>query len=102
VKAIASQIISWLEILDYIGSMREMEESTSFPIGLPWDRMKPLGSHMTTERTNRRQGVYKALKGGVSAGLGKRQGENVRVCWAGNKHVRERGQVSESQAYSRG
>jgi hypothetical protein len=32
-----------------------MEEWTFVPIGSPWDRMKSLGSHMTTERTNRRQ-----------------------------------------------
>jgi hypothetical protein len=32
-----------------------MEECTSVPIGCPWDTMKPLGSHMTIERTNRRQ-----------------------------------------------
>jgi hypothetical protein len=32
-----------------------MKEWTSVPIGSPWDRMKQLGSHTTTERTNRRQ-----------------------------------------------
>jgi hypothetical protein len=55
VKAGASQIISWLEISDYIGRRREMEEWNSIPIVSLWDRMKPLGSHMTTEQTNRRQ-----------------------------------------------
>jgi hypothetical protein len=51
------RMIGWLEISEYIciGSRREMEEWTSVPIGSAWDRMKPLGSHTTTERTNSRQ-----------------------------------------------
>jgi hypothetical protein len=32
------------------------------------------------------------------AGLGRRQGRSVRVCRAGNRHVRERGQVSRGPA----
>jgi hypothetical protein len=32
-----------------------MEEWASAPTDLPWNRMKPLGYHATTERTNRRQ-----------------------------------------------
>jgi hypothetical protein len=39
-----------------------------------------------------------ALKRGGFAGLGKRLGKSVWVCWAGNPHVREGGQVSELQA----
>jgi hypothetical protein len=45
----------------------------------------------TTERTNR--SFHDPGKSG-SAGLGKIQGNRVRVCWAGNRHVRERRQVS--------
>jgi hypothetical protein len=52
---VASRVIGWLEILGYIGSWREIEKRTSVPNGSPWERMKLLGSHMTTERTNRRQ-----------------------------------------------
>jgi hypothetical protein len=37
------------------GSRREIEEWTSIPTDSPWGRMEPLGSHMTTEGTNRRQ-----------------------------------------------
>jgi hypothetical protein len=48
-------IISWPEILDYIGSRGDMEEWASVPIGSLWDGMKPLVSLMTTERTSRRQ-----------------------------------------------
>jgi hypothetical protein len=59
-----------------------MEEWTSVPIGSPRDSMKPLGSHPTTERTNRRleQEFRMNLKMGVFAGLGKRPGRSVRVC----------------------
>jgi hypothetical protein len=32
------------------------------------------------------------------AGLGKTQEKRVRVCWAGNQQVRDRREVSESQA----
>jgi hypothetical protein len=82
---VASQVIGWLEISDYIGSSREMEEWASVPIGLPWDKMKLLGSHVTTERTDKtRTGVYNTLKRGVLAGLGKTRGKSVRVRWAGN------------------
>jgi hypothetical protein len=52
---LASRVVGWPEISDYIGSRKEMEELTSGPIGSLWDRMKPLGSHRTTERTNRRK-----------------------------------------------
>jgi hypothetical protein len=60
---------------------------------LSWDRKKPLVSHTTTERTNRRkeQEFRMALKRGAFAGLGRRLGEDVRVCWAGNRRVRDRG-----------
>jgi hypothetical protein len=90
---VASQVIGWLEILYYIGNRKEIEEWTSVPIGSPWDRMKPLCCHAPTEQTNRRQEqeFMMALKRGCFAGLGK----SVRVCWAGNRCVRERGQVSE-------
>jgi hypothetical protein len=66
--------------------------------------MKPLGSHTTTERSNRKQrrSVLTAMKRGRFAGLGKRQGISVRLCWAGNRSVWERGQVSESQACGEG
>jgi hypothetical protein len=49
--------------------------------------MNPLDSHTTTERTNRRQEtrISEALKRGGFAGLGK----SARVCWAGNRRVRE-------------
>jgi hypothetical protein len=59
-----------------------MEEWASVPIGLPWHRMKLLGSHMTTERTSRgpKQEFMMALKRGSFAGLGKRLGKSVRVC----------------------
>jgi hypothetical protein len=68
-----------------------MEKWTPVPIGSPWDRMKPLGSHMTAERTNRKQEqeFRMTLKRSSFAGLGEREGNNVRVCWAGNQHVRE-------------
>jgi hypothetical protein len=39
---------------------------------------------------------------GGFAGLRKRQGKSVRLCWAGNRRVRERGQVGESQAWGSG
>jgi hypothetical protein len=79
----ASQVIGWLEILDYVGKRREMEECNSLSTGLLWERMKLLGSHMTTVRTNRRQEheFRMALKKSSFAGLGKRQGKSVRVCW---------------------
>lgn len=32
-----------------------MEDWISVPNALPWNKMKPLGYHATTERTNRRQ-----------------------------------------------
>jgi hypothetical protein len=48
-KQVVSLVIGWPEVLDYIGSRREMEEPTSVPLGLLRDRMKPLGFHMTTE-----------------------------------------------------
>jgi hypothetical protein len=52
-----------------------MEEWASVPTGSQWDRMKPLGSHMTSERTNRRPEweFMTALKRGSFAGLGIRQ-----------------------------
>jgi hypothetical protein len=82
-KQVVSQVIGWLENSDHVGSRREMEEWSSVPIGLLWDRMKLLGSHKTTEQTNRRQEqeFRMALKKGSFAGLGKRQGKSVRVCW---------------------
>jgi hypothetical protein len=52
---VASKVIGWPEISDYIGSRREIEEWAPVLIGLPWDRMKLLGSHMTTEQTSKRQ-----------------------------------------------
>jgi hypothetical protein len=33
-----------------------MEEWNAVPIVSPWDGMTPVGSHMTTEGTDRRQG----------------------------------------------
>jgi hypothetical protein len=68
--------MGWPEISDYIGSRREMEKWASVPIYSPWDSMKSLGSHMTTERTNRReeQEFRMALKRGGFAGVGKRPG----------------------------
>jgi hypothetical protein len=68
-----------------------MEECTSVHVG----------QNETTERTGRRQEqeFRMALKGCGLAGLGRRQGNSVGVCWAGNQCVKERrGQVSESQA----
>jgi hypothetical protein len=52
---------------------------TSVPTGSPWDRMKPLESHTTTERTNRRQEqeFRMALKRGSFAALGQGQRKNV-------------------------
>jgi hypothetical protein len=84
-KQVAGQVIGWLEILDYIGSKREMEERNSVSTGLLWGRMKLLGSHMTTVRTNRRQQqeFRMALKRDSIAGLGKRC-TSMLVCWAGN------------------
>jgi hypothetical protein len=86
VRWVACQVFSWPEISDYIKSRREMEEWTSVPIGSLGDRMKLLASHMTTKRTNRRQAYefWWPWKGGSFAGLGK----SVRVCWAGNWHVK--------------
>jgi hypothetical protein len=55
-KQVASPVIGLPEISDYTRSRMEMEEEASVPIGSPWGRMKPLGSHPTTGRTNRRQG----------------------------------------------
>jgi hypothetical protein len=52
---VVSWVIGWPEIPDYIGGRMEMEECTSVPIGLLWDRMILLGSHMTTEPSKRRQ-----------------------------------------------
>jgi hypothetical protein len=48
-----------------------MEERASVPIGLPWDRMKPLDSHTTTEQTNRKpeQEFMVALKRSGFAGI---------------------------------
>jgi hypothetical protein len=68
-----------------------MEEWTSVPSGSPWDRKKPQSTHMTTERTNRRQEqeFRMALKRGGFAGPGRRQGEYVKVCRTGNRRVRE-------------
>jgi hypothetical protein len=96
---VASRVIGWPETSDYIGSRREIKEWISVSIGSPLDRMKLLGSHTTTERTSRKQEqeFRMAQKRGGLAGLGKRQGKSVRLCWAGNRSVMERGQVSESQ-----
>jgi hypothetical protein len=71
-----------------MGNRKEMEELTSVLIGSPWDGMKLLGCHATTEQTNRRQEqeFMMALKRGGFAGLGN-DGKNVRVCWAGNRCV---------------
>jgi hypothetical protein len=76
-----------------------MEEWISVLIGLLRNRMKPFDSHTTTERTNRRRGqeFRTALRKSGLVGLGERQGKYVMVCWTGNRRVRERGQVSESQ-----
>jgi hypothetical protein len=54
-----------------------MKEWISVPIGSPWDRMKPMGSHTITERTNRRQEqeFRMGLKEGGFIGLGRRQGK---------------------------
>jgi hypothetical protein len=59
--------------------------------------MKLLDSHTTTKHTRRRH-KDAVLKRGTFAGLRKRQGRSLRVCWAGNRFVKESGQVSESQA----
>jgi hypothetical protein len=61
-------------ISNYVGSRREMEEWIHFPLARWWDRMKPLGSNTTIERTNRRQEqkFKKTLKKGGFAGLGER------------------------------
>jgi hypothetical protein len=61
------------EIVDCVGSRKEIEEWTSVPIGSPWERMKPLGLHTTTERTIRRQEreFRMVLKTGDFSGLGK-------------------------------
>jgi hypothetical protein len=74
---VASRVISLLEILEYVGSRREMEEWTSVSIGLPWNRMKQLGFHTTTEQTSRRQEqeFMKTCKRSIFVGLGKRQGK---------------------------
>jgi hypothetical protein len=71
---------------------------------LPWDRMKLLGSHMTTEQTSKRQEqeFMRPWKGAFYWSR-KKTGRSVRVCWAENRCVRKRGgQVSESQACGRG
>jgi hypothetical protein len=62
-----------------------MEEWTSVPFGSLWDRKKPLGSHTTTERTNRRQEqeLRMALKRGGFADLRNRKGKIIKVLWAG-------------------
>jgi hypothetical protein len=39
----------WAENFGLCRKQGEMEEWASVPIGLPWDRMKQLGTHMTTE-----------------------------------------------------
>jgi hypothetical protein len=52
---------------------RKVEEKNSVPIGSKWERTNQLGSHTTTERTNRRKGVNEALKRGILAGLRKQQ-----------------------------
>jgi hypothetical protein len=43
------------ESVGLLGIGKEMEEWASVGIGSPWNRMKPPGSHTTTDRTNRRQ-----------------------------------------------
>jgi hypothetical protein len=52
--------------------------------------MKLLGSHTTTEGTNRRQEqeILMTLKRDSFASLGKIQGKYVKVCWTGNRLVR--------------
>jgi hypothetical protein len=50
-----SRVDVWPEISDYIGSKRGLDEWISVPIGSPWDGMKQLGSHTTTERTSKTQ-----------------------------------------------
>jgi hypothetical protein len=79
-----------------------MDEWTSVPSGSPWDRMKPLGSHMTTEQTNRRQEqkFRMGMKRCGFAGRGKRQGKSVRVCWAGSQHVRWHGPMGKPHLLS--
>jgi hypothetical protein len=97
---VASQVIGLPEIAGYVRNRKEMEELTSVPIGPPWDRTKLLGCHATTELTSRSQEheFMLALKRYSFAGLGKRQGKCVRVCWDENRCVRGRGQVSKLQA----
>jgi hypothetical protein len=64
-----------------------MEEWTCFPTGWSWKRMKSLGSHTTTERTNRRQeqDFRMALKRGGFAAVGRRQENRKGVFGQGNE-----------------
>jgi hypothetical protein len=78
-----------------------MKEWASVPIGSPWDTMKPTVWALTrppSKPTGDNTGVSMALKSDGFGGLGKRRGEIVRVCWTGNRRVKERGLVSKSQA----
>jgi hypothetical protein len=77
-----------------------VEEGTSVPTGSPFDRTKPLGSHTTTERTNGRQEqkCMISLKRSDLLVYEKDKETGVRVCLAGNRRLRDRGQASEQQA----
>jgi hypothetical protein len=77
VKAGAKKSNQLATISDYVGRRREMEEWSSVLIGSLWDRMKSLGSHTTTEQTNRRQDqeFRMVLKRGSLAGPGRGQEE---------------------------
>jgi hypothetical protein len=73
---VTRQVIGWPEI----SAGGKWKSGPQFPLAHPWDRMTPLGSHATAERTNRRQGheFRMPLKGGGFAGLGNRQEEKCK------------------------
>jgi hypothetical protein len=66
---VASQVIGWPKISDYIRNRREMEEWTLVPIGSLGNRMKPLGSLMTTKQLEDKNRSFDGP-------------ENGRFCWS--------------------
>jgi hypothetical protein len=75
-----------------------MERMNSMPIGLPWDRIKPLGSNETNDRANRRliRQFNMSPKWGCFAGLRKRQSTISMVYWVGKRHKRQCSSESHS------
>jgi hypothetical protein len=66
-----------------------MEECTAVPISSPAEENETVRLSQDHRETNRRQTqkFMVALIGSGFAGLGRRQGKSVRVCWAGNRHI---------------